>query len=539
MTTAYSYTRFSTAEQKKGASKSRQMDAAQAWCKKHGYTLSDDRFLDEGRSAFKGKHIEGEGDLKRFLSLVESGRIRPGSVLILESFDRFSRLKPVRSVKLFLDVITSGIGMVFTMTHDKRLITEKVLNDEPYILYSIVGEAQRAHSESAIKSERVKDAREKRRQRAIQSGEKIRVWTPPWCEFDAEKGLYKTIQARAKIVHRIFSEYLSGHGAFKISRDLNLDNIPTLGHGGATDYRTNSKTWQKKTVRDILKDARVIGTANHLKKENYFPVIISKDIFNRAQHRLTLKAVAKPTGGPVDSVGNLFTTVCRCAHCGQMMEKTITNKTYKGKITRYEYLVCGGARSGNRCSYKSVHYSHMEWSFLTLVSDDRFFAAVSGSQNKAENHLAAHQGELETVERQIVKLNKFIIGDDNPSETLVKDLKEFEAKAKELRKQVQIMEAQSKSFVQPPADFSAIKNTLSEKMKGKEFRLKVREYIQSVVETIKLETHDDYVSYQVEFKSGSVLSVVLWKSGKLTSEFSFQIFKGIRKTYDPKAVIFG
>ena len=208
---------------------------------------------------------------------------------------------------------------------------------------------------------------------------------------------------------------------------MNLDNIPTLGHGGATDYKTNSKTWQKKTVRDIIKDVRVIGTANHLKKENYFPVIISQDVFNRAQHRLTLRAAAKPTGGPVDTVGNLFTSICRCVHCGKMMGKTITNKTYKGKVTRYEYLVCEGARSGNKCSYKAVHYSHMEWSFLTLLGEDDFFAAVSGSENKAENNLAAKQGELETVERQIVKLEKLVLGDENPSTTLVASLKEFEA----------------------------------------------------------------------------------------------------------------
>src|ERR1051326_6541047 len=55
MKTAYSYVRFSTSQQKLGASGGRQMEAAVEWCKSNGYILSNDRFLDEGRSAHKGK----------------------------------------------------------------------------------------------------------------------------------------------------------------------------------------------------------------------------------------------------------------------------------------------------------------------------------------------------------------------------------------------------------------------------------------------------------------------------------------------------
>src|SRR5437016_1733798 len=113
---AYSYVRFSTPQQKKGASGGRQAESAEEWSKEHGYTLSPEHFKDEGRSAYKGKHLEAEGDLKRFLSLVETGKVRPGSVLIVESFDRFSRLPMAQAVSLFINLINSDIGMVFTMT---------------------------------------------------------------------------------------------------------------------------------------------------------------------------------------------------------------------------------------------------------------------------------------------------------------------------------------------------------------------------------------------------------------------------------------
>ncbi len=176
MKIAYSYTRFSSTKQKKGDSVRRQIQAAKEWCKQNGYALSEDQFRDEGKSAFKGKNLEGEGDLRRFISLIEEGKIKRGSVLILESFDRLSRLKPIKAVALFLDIINSGIGMVFTMTFDKRLLTEKTIDDEGYILYAIVGEAQRSHNESKYKSGRVKDAYDQRKQKAITGGTQFLSW---------------------------------------------------------------------------------------------------------------------------------------------------------------------------------------------------------------------------------------------------------------------------------------------------------------------------------------------------------------------------
>ncbi len=109
MKLAYSYTRFSSPAQKEGDSARRQLQAAKKWCEENGYVLSDERFLDEGKSGYKGKNLQGDGDLKRFIDLIADGKIKPGSVLILESFDRFIRLKPSKTVPLFLNIINAGI----------------------------------------------------------------------------------------------------------------------------------------------------------------------------------------------------------------------------------------------------------------------------------------------------------------------------------------------------------------------------------------------------------------------------------------------
>ena len=52
--------------------------------------ILDESLRDIGVSAFKGKNAI-KGALKKFIELVEAGRIEKGSILILESLDRLSR----------------------------------------------------------------------------------------------------------------------------------------------------------------------------------------------------------------------------------------------------------------------------------------------------------------------------------------------------------------------------------------------------------------------------------------------------------------
>ncbi|XBG30091.1 recombinase family protein [Pseudomonas sp. 13.2] len=76
---AYSYARFSTPEQGKGDSYRRQRAAAEEYCAANGLELADTkeyRFFDNGRSAYKAKHLNDTGDFGRFLSYVDEGGLR-------------------------------------------------------------------------------------------------------------------------------------------------------------------------------------------------------------------------------------------------------------------------------------------------------------------------------------------------------------------------------------------------------------------------------------------------------------------------------
>jgi DNA invertase Pin-like site-specific DNA recombinase len=105
---AYSYLRMSTELQLKGDSRRRQIEASRAYAEAHGLDLTEDAELEDiGISAFKGANVR-EGALGRFLDAVKSGRIKPGSFLLVESLDRLSREQVLTAQSLFLSIIQAG-----------------------------------------------------------------------------------------------------------------------------------------------------------------------------------------------------------------------------------------------------------------------------------------------------------------------------------------------------------------------------------------------------------------------------------------------
>src|SRR5262245_16609817 len=88
---AYSYIRFSSPEQAAGDSLRRQLQLAADYCRRRHWTL-DERltFRDLGVSAWRGRNA-AVGNFRNFLDAIEARKVAPGSVLIVESWDRITR----------------------------------------------------------------------------------------------------------------------------------------------------------------------------------------------------------------------------------------------------------------------------------------------------------------------------------------------------------------------------------------------------------------------------------------------------------------
>src|SRR5262245_39691290 len=113
---AYSYVRFSAKKQAKGSSVFRQTqdtcagESPESWCNRNKVTLDTTlSFRDLGRSAYRG-HKQAE--LTAFLEYVRTGRIRPGSYLLVERIDRISRKGVDEGADLLKQVLKAGISIV-------------------------------------------------------------------------------------------------------------------------------------------------------------------------------------------------------------------------------------------------------------------------------------------------------------------------------------------------------------------------------------------------------------------------------------------
>src|SRR3989442_9719033 len=101
MRKAYSYIRFSDAKQRKGDSDRRQLEKSLQWCRAHQATLDETLTMrDSGLSAFKGHHL-ARGVLGQFLEAIRRGRVKPGSVLLIEKLDRLSREEITKALSVF------------------------------------------------------------------------------------------------------------------------------------------------------------------------------------------------------------------------------------------------------------------------------------------------------------------------------------------------------------------------------------------------------------------------------------------------------
>jgi len=150
---AYSYIRFSSAEQRRGDSYRRQLEASEKYALEHGLTLDTTLKLhDLGLSAFDKTNVT-KGRLGAFLRAIEDGRVPKGSYLLVESLDRLSRAQVTDAFSQFTAILNAGI--VIVTLSDKQVYSNESVNLNPSQLLISIFIMVRAHEESLIKSERV------------------------------------------------------------------------------------------------------------------------------------------------------------------------------------------------------------------------------------------------------------------------------------------------------------------------------------------------------------------------------------------------
>lgn len=442
---AYSYLRMSTDLQLKGDSRRRQLEASQKYADEFGLDLAGDAQLEDiGISAYKGANSR-DGALGQFLSAVKAGAIAKGSYLIVESLDRLSREEILPAHTLFLSIVQSGINLV-TLT-DRRVYSGKTTNLVDMITSLVIME--RAHEESKTKGLRVGAAWKQKRMRAAR-GEPMTARCPAWLRLSPDRQKYELIPDRAEIVRQIFADSAAGLGMYSIATRLNRAGVSAfVGKNG----------WHRSYVAKTLANRAVLGEFQpHIKVDgnrvpdgepiaNYFPAIITEQVFYQAQHgRSQRKAGGAGAGRKGPGYTNLFTGLARCAYC----KSTIAFEN-KGSGSRGgSYLVCGDAQRSRGCAATRWRYQDFEASFLAFVEELDLESIINSDEDaetrkRLEGEQAGLSGELLSV-RQLMEKTYELLATGTSIEFIAGKLKELTDRQANLVELLTAKEAEQLEF---------------------------------------------------------------------------------------------
>jgi hypothetical protein len=453
---AYSYQRWSTKLQGKELrdSKSRQSGSATEWLKDHPEYAPGEVFVDPGKSSFgEGKHIgvdgygRAKGELERFLQLVESGEVAPGSLLLIDSYDRFSRLKPSKALDLFMRVIHAGIGLVFTGSYRKEIIDEDAINNDSNTLQFIIGEMIRAYNESAEKSRKIKSAK-RRKLEQLKSGLIVpHNNVPKYLVFDAKANTYEHNEHTPHVA-QIARDFLKGNSLFSIAKDFNQRGIKTFRRGFS---------WSATSCRCILRNRILIG--EFLGNKKFCKPIISQEEFDTIQMRLSNNRWLV-RGRSSTHMPNIFRGLAFCSECGATMEVCHSNGRHDKAVYRY-YRCPSTSHSGVNCGNRHyVKASEVEAEFMVeflMKTPEGLFRDNNGEAKAIQHNIATKEMDKAVIEKKLVRLATV---EDMGIEVFKKQTAALNAQLNTLQQEIDGLTNDLRQVRGAPTDFTDLKKVV-------------------------------------------------------------------------------
>ncbi|CAK7038024.1 recombinase family protein [Tissierella sp.] len=285
---------------------------------------------------FADRGITGTTDNRpEFQRMIEAARVGEIDLIITKSISRFAR-----NTAVMLETVRELKSINVEVRFEKENIN--TLSGDGELMLTILSSF--AEEESKNISQNTKWAMK----RKFKRGELV-INTKLFLGYDKDEfGDLVINREEARIVERIFTDYLAGKGVFTIANEFNEEGIPTV---------TGAK-WNESTILQILKNEKYKGDA-HLQKyytpdylmnrtfknngevDSYYiegnhPPIISKEIWEKVQEEIIKRAEAKGNiEGDTEKYGNRYplTGMLYCSKCGfPLRRRTWNSKTSSRKI---------------------------------------------------------------------------------------------------------------------------------------------------------------------------------------------------------------
>lgn len=304
-------------------------------------------FADRGISGYSDKRPE----FQRMLKLCRRGEV---DLIITKSISRFARnttviLRTIRELKLLGVAVLFEKENINTMAGDGELILT--------VLSAFAEEESRNVSENLKWRSRKK----------FERGELI-INTTRFLGYDKDEfGELIINSEEAKVIGRIYYEYVQGKSIYRIAKNLNMDGIPTVG----------GKCWSESSISLILKNEKYKGdallqkyyTPENMKKrsvknneviesyyinENHSP-IVARETWNAVQELICKRKAERSALGDTKKYTQRYTLSGKlfCGKCGVTLKRRTWNS--KNSSKKIVWQCSNYVRNGkNACTGTSI-----------------------------------------------------------------------------------------------------------------------------------------------------------------------------------------
>jgi DNA invertase Pin-like site-specific DNA recombinase len=491
---AYSYIRFSSVEQAKGDSFRRQTARTEEFCKSHHLILNDTRYADLGVSGWTGKNME-TGALGAFLLALKAGKLEKNSVLVVENFDRFSRLKPRKAYEKLAEIIEAGVDVV--TLEDGKFHTKATLDDFATLITSLAI-MQRANEESSRKSSLIGASWAQKRKLAVEGKAVMTKNCPSWLRLKADETGFEPIPERLKLVHRIIRLVKEGKGKREIARMLDAEKVPTWSW---------AKCWRDNYILELVRSRALLGEL-HLQKrkhpnaepvKNYYPAVVDEATWLSIQpeKRKVFNA------GPQSDANNLFSGLLFDGYNPDFhMRFFLTDKAKNYIYLTSDYAtvdplylerskaIANGKKPGARpLSGTSIKYRDFEEHFMRHFSEIDLHDTLPVKPVAESSRLALLEADKKENDKALAAWARGMVG-GKPLDIVMQNLEKHETIGKRLAKEL-AEEAQKQKVEQHAADsFEEEQKRLTELLEAstREARLSLRAMLHRMIERIDIYT---------------------------------------------------
>jgi DNA invertase Pin-like site-specific DNA recombinase len=485
--TAVSYSRFSDPKQAAGDSEGRQADLFRDFCLRHNLTPGPEVYADRGKSGYRDEHRK-KGRLGQLIAAAKDGRFDPGTVIVVEAWDRLGRLRPDKQTALVAELLQTGVAVGVCRLND--VFSEDDFGSHKWTVLSTF--IMLAYQESKQKADRVAATWRRRRENARENGGlknkdgKASGKLPGWLEV--VNGEVRLVPERAAAVRRIFQLAAEGFGRARIIARLQADGVRPFGDATVRKGRSRPLfcgKWSSPYIRLILTDRRAVGEIQYRTADGKpdgpalktLPAAVTEEAYQLARSALEKRDKGRGKGPRDRRHVNVFRGLLRHARDDEGM--VLRNQGTEGKP---RLLLQNGSGAGGRGRYYTFPYPAFEDAVLGQLKEIDGADVLPGAK-ESPGKAAVLRAALKNVRGDLEALQRDLKA--GYSKTLAAVVREKEAEEERLAGELQ--DELARSAVPAEKAWREFRS-LADVIKGADdpdaVRLKVRTLLRSAVESI-------------------------------------------------------